>query len=241
MKSATEYVVLNKDQKAVTLEGLKKLSQVASHMHKLVQNDTLSEDMKGKLLSLAEFHLTDVAKEVNYEANLAKEREKFYAEIREKHKQIEELEEKLANANPIDGLQEQLKTLSGKVEDWWRELGFTFISDMDFSSRGGGLQITFAFSLESYSRMFSKTPISDKEKEEDKIQSLRDKGFTIINDGSELCLAATDNNQALLISLLQERFPSIQIQGMETAMGIRDTTKMHMRYVKAYIQDVRDI
>ncbi|MFV5894484.1 MULTISPECIES: hypothetical protein [Bacillus cereus group] len=239
MENQEKLVVLNADQKAVALKGLKDLFFAAKQMHEWLSEDTLTEEMKGTLISLSECHISDVAKATNYESNLAKERAERHVDIRNANIRIRELEQQMANMKPIDGLKEQLAGLTRKVDEWWDELGFNYISEMSFS-KWGGLDIKFGFQLGRLSRSFSSTPVSDKEEDEDKIQQLCNKGFIFTEEDREAHLADNDTNKQLLVQLLEERFPSIQITGMETWSGRRNR-EAHIRYVTAYLGELHEI
>ncbi|HDX9587616.1 TPA: hypothetical protein ROX98_000531 [Bacillus pseudomycoides] len=238
MKNQEKLVVLNADQKAVALKGLKDLFFAAKQMHEWLSEGNLTEEMKGTLISVSESYISDVAKATNYESNLAKERAERHADIRQANMRIRELEQQMADIKPIDGLKEQLKSLTQKIDAWWDEIGFNYISEMSFS-KWGGLDIKFAFSLDRI-RTFSKTPVSDKEEDADKVQQLRDKGFIFTEEDRELHLADNDTNKRLLVQLLEERFPSITITGMETWSGRRNR-EAHIRYVTAYIGELHEI
>ncbi|KXY15195.1 hypothetical protein [Bacillus cereus] len=239
MENQEKLVVLDADQKAVALKGLKDLFFAAQQMHEWLSKDNLTEEMKGILISLSESHISDVAKATNYDSNLAKERAERHADIRNANIRIRELEQQMAEMKPIDGLKEQLAGLTRKVDEWWDELGFNYISEMSFS-KWGGLDIKFGFQLGRLSRSFSSTPVSDKEEDEDKIQQLRNKGFIFTEEDREAHLADNDINKQLLVQILEERFPSIQITGMETWSGRRNR-EAHIRYVTAYIGELHEI
>ncbi|EJP82295.1 hypothetical protein P5815_29370 [Bacillus cereus] len=232
-------VVLNEDQKAVTLKRLKDLCFTAQQMHEWLSEDKLTEEMKGTLISLSESHISVIAKETNYESDLARERDRRSNDLRNANLRIRELEEKMADMKPIDGLSEQLNALTNKIKGWWREIGFNYISEMTFTEYGG-LDVKFAFSLTRLSRIFSKKPISDKNDEVDKIQQLRNRGFVLIKEDNELQLVDNDTNKKLLISLLEERFPSISIDRIETCFG-KNNQESHIQYVKAYIGKLHEI
>ncbi|HDR4908338.1 TPA: hypothetical protein QCR48_004853 [Bacillus cereus] len=239
MENQDKLVVLNADQKVVALKGLKDLFFTVQQMHEWLSKDNLTEEMKGTLISLSECYISDVAKATNYESNLAKEREERHADIRNANIRIRELEQQMANMKPIDGLKEQLAGLTRKIDEWWDELGFNYISEMSFS-KWGGLDIKFGFQLGRVSMLLSSTPVSDKEDDADKIQQLRDKGFVFTEEDSEAHLADNDTNKQLLVQLLEERFPSIRITGMETWNGRRNK-EAHIRYVTAYLGELNEI
>lgn len=237
MNNQEELVNLNEDQKAVALKNTKDLCFASKQMHELLASDTLTEKMKKTLIFISESYLTDIAKATNYESNIATELNKRFEEVRKANQRIQELECQIANMKPIDGLNEQLRGLTEKIDTWWAEIGFNFISEMSFS-RYGGLDITFSFSFERFSNLFSETPVSDKKKDKDKVQQLRDEGFTFIESDNKLKLADTDTNKQLLIDLIEERFPSITIKGMQTWRGRNES---HIQYVTAYIGELSDI
>ncbi|MGF1437384.1 hypothetical protein ACQUW6_24520 [Bacillus thuringiensis] len=84
--------------------------------------------------------------------------EKRYEEIRNTNIRIHELERQMADMKPIDGLKEQLSGLTRKIDGWWDELVFNYISEMSFS-KWGGLDIKFGFQLGRVSILLSSTPV----------------------------------------------------------------------------------
>lgn len=239
MEEQKELVVLNEDDRAIALKGLNDLYFSAQQMHEWLSNDKLTEEAKGLFISLSERCISDVAKATNYESDLAKERERRSADLRKANLRIRELEQQMANMKPIDGLKEQLCLLTNTIKNWWRELGFNHISEITFTDYGG-LVVKFAFSLARRSRRFSNKPISDKKEAVDKIQGLRDKGFVLMKEGNELQLVANDTNKKLLISLLEERFPRIQIDTIEASFE-RDNQESYIKSVTAYIGELHEI
>ncbi|MDX5808570.1 hypothetical protein [Bacillus cereus group sp. BfR-BA-02730] len=231
MEKQKELVALNEDDKAIALKGLEDLYFSAKQMHEWLSKDKLTEEAKGLFISLSESYISDVAKATNYESDLAKERERRSADLRNANLRIRELKQQMAEMKPIDGLKEQLHSLTNTIKDWWRELGFNYISEMTFTDYGG-LNVKFAFSLNRRSRR--------KKEAVDKIQQLRDKGFVLMKEGNELQLADNDTNKKLLINLLEERFPSIQIERIE-AFFERDNQLSYIESVKAYIGELHEI
>ncbi|WP_144536504.1 hypothetical protein [Bacillus thuringiensis] len=231
MEKQKELVALNEDDKAIALKGLEDLYFSAKQMHEWLSKDKLTEEAKGLFISLSESYISDVAKATNYESDLAKERERRSADLRNANLRIRELKQQMANMKPIDGLKEQLHSLTNTIKDWWRELGFNYISEMTFTDYGG-LNVKFAFSLNRRSRR--------KKEAVDKIQQLRDKGFVLMKEGNELQLADNDTNKKLLINLLEERFPSIQIERIEASFE-RDNQLSYIESVKAYIGELHEI
>lgn len=94
MGNQETLVVLNEDQKAVTLKGLKDLYFTAQQMHEWLSKDKLTEEMKGTLISLSESHISVIAKETNYESDLSRERERRSNDLRNANLRIRELEKR---------------------------------------------------------------------------------------------------------------------------------------------------
>ncbi|MCU5282345.1 hypothetical protein OCA22_28760 [Bacillus cereus] len=239
MEKPKELVVLNEDDKAIALKGLKDLCFSAHQMHEWLSQNKLTEEAKGLFISLSERCITDVAKATNYESNLAKERERRSTDLRNANLRIRELEQQMANMKPIDGLKEQLCLLANTIKNWWRELGFNHITAISFTDYGG-LEIKFAFSLNQRSILFRRKTVSDKKDAVDKIQVLRNKGFIFMNESNELQLVDNDTNKKLLISLLEERFPSIQIDRIEASFE-RDNQESYIKSVTAYIGVLQEV
>jgi len=117
------------NKKVVLLKSLKDLTYASSQLNEWVKNDVLSIEMATTLPSLIESHFVDIAKQLNYESHLTKEKEARHVEIRKANETIRELKEKLGSQKPIDGLAEQLKYLYETVREWWNKEGFNHISE----------------------------------------------------------------------------------------------------------------
>lgn len=235
-------MLINDDKKAFLLESLKDLYSSTAQLHEWIKNDNLPKDMSKTMAFLIESYFCDIAKELDYKSHLNKEREERFMEIRKANEKIRQLEEKLGSNKPIDGLKEQLKHLYEKVSDWWKVEGFNHVSEEKFTPQGG-LHIRFCFML-NFSSILSTTPVSDKQKQDDHVQHLRDMGFEFADREKDKAfrkkLLDNEKNRELLICMLQKRFPSLKVHGFENQSS-RDTGDFLIRYVDAVINDLADI
>lgn len=237
-----DKVVFDDDQKVVLLKDLKELSYTSSQLHELVKNDFLSPVMANELPFLIESLFVDIAKQLNYESYLTKEKEARHAEIRIANETIRELKKKLGSQKPIDGLPEQLKHLYETVRDWWNKEGFNHISEYSFSPYGG-LNLELHFMLYSRSN-HSKTPVTDARNRKEHIQHLRDIGFEFADletdSYNKLYLIDNPMNRKLLITMLQERFPSIEVHSFNNKSS-HVTDDFLIQDVEATIYELSDI
>lgn len=235
-------VILNEDQKAVLLKSLKDINFANGQLYEWVSKGTLTEEMSNTLLALIESYFSEAAKVLNYESHLLVEEEKRYEEIRKANQTIHKLEDKLGSSKSIDGLAEQLRHLYEKVSVWWETEGFNHISEEKFTPYGG-LHLQFCFMLDS-SRIFSKTPVSDKEKHYDHMQDLRDRGFEFADKEKDRIyqkhLVDNEKNRKLLTSMLQERFPSLKVHRFDNRSS-RHTNDFLIWHIEAAIYDLADI
>lgn len=234
---------LNEDQKAVLLKASKDIHFANAQLHELVSNNSLSVEMAKTLPSLIESYFSEAAKVLNYASHLLEEKEKRYVEIREANKTIRELQAKLGSSKPIDGLKEQLTHLSEVVSGWWNTEGFNHVHDTKYYPYGG-MRVEFSFMLEHY-RCFSETPVTDKRSQTEHIQRLRDMGFEFADfekgRSEKLDLIDNHKNRSLLIKMLTERFPSLEVHSFSNRSSYSSKEIFIIRHIDASIYDLTDI
>lgn len=240
MNNNDTKVILNADQKAVAQKTLKDMFLAVRQLHEWINNDNLTQDMAGILPSLIESHFTDIAKQLNYESVLTKEKEERHQQIREENQRIRDLERQLGENKPIDGLKEQLYLLANIVSDWWNEHGFHHVSDEKFTEHGH-YTARFCFMLD-YISTFSETPETDKKSKKQRIEELINEGWEIFyeENGRSPKLIDNDNNRAKLTQLIKSRFPSSKI--VKTRNWCTDNANVFtFRDIEIYIYDLTDI
>lgn len=239
-------VVLNADQKEVVQRRCKDLFFAVKQLDEWVQSDSLTEEMRETLPSLATHHLDDIKKTVGCtgeEPDHLKEMTKSLNKAREEH--IAELEKMVINQNSLLVVKQQLKAIGEKINKWWDEKGFNYIRDITFSENGN-LVINFGFMLDSLSLRYSDTPDSDKKAAKEKVQGFIDKGYIFCKSqhSNDKDLIDCDDNRKLINELIKSTFPSAKICKWENHIYMEngpDKDKYHLRSFEVYIYDYQDI
>lgn len=217
-------------KKEETLEdSLKELYHVAASTLQMSKDGSLDDEMKGTMVSLIETHFKNIAKKLNYESVLVKEREERFAMVRQLNQNIRDLEEKLANATDTSGIREKLRNLSDTVYSWWESCGFAHVSEQKFTTSGVYLG-ELAVRLED--------PAIHK-------PMLEAKGFVFANrfGRDEACmLLDTAHNRKLLINMIMERFPSAKVTSFKNRFcSKQDDYNYVIHYVGFTIYNLEDI
>ncbi|PWW06314.1 hypothetical protein DFQ01_103216 [Paenibacillus cellulosilyticus] len=235
-----KLLVLSDDKKAVCLKSIKDLFFAAKQLHDWLDKDELTQEMSGILPSLIESHFSEIAKALNYESVLTKEKTERHQQIRKANERIRVLEKQLGEGKPIDGLKEQLKYLADIVSKWWDVYGFHHVSDEVFSEHGH-YKARFCFMLDHIS-MYSDTPETDKKNAKDRINQLIEEGYDIVfeNGDRHPRLIDNDNNRTRVVNLIQSRFPSAKVWTTKNHYDDRNGVYF-FRDVEVYIYDLRDI
>lgn len=235
-------IELTEDDKAVVLKATKDLHFANAQLHEWLENDMLTADMSTILPANIESHFSIIAKKLDYESHLLKEKEERHLMIREANQEIRNLKEKLGSDKPVDGLPELMQHLTNKVKKWWKTEGFSYVGDQVFHPYGG-LHIRLGFMLDSY--FISDAPVTDGQTKKLHVEHLRDIGFEFADfekgNGEKLKLIDNPTNRTLLLTMLQERFPSLEIHSFENQSSYADKNIFVIRDIKAAIYDLADI
>jgi hypothetical protein len=240
-KDYSTMVVLDDNAREVVLNNLNKMGFAVSTMHDFVKTGTLPVGTKEDILSLLESHMSDISKKVEYDGESKAKLEQRHTEIRSKNLEIRGLNDKLANAAPLDLIPEKLRLLCDTLYNWWNHNGFGHSSEMKFT-RNGWLEVEFCFSLHKFGLDYSDTPNSDRKTYEELVQHFIDQGFMLINgegrDSYEV--VNCDSNRDKIIQLLKTAIPSIDIDKWEIWERNRLDAPI-IWHMKAYIKDLKDI
>ncbi|PFT46233.1 hypothetical protein [Bacillus cereus] len=234
---------LNEEQKSVLLKALKDIHFANAQLREWVRKDSLSVEMSKTLPALIESYFSEASEVLDYESYLLEEKEKRYVEIKKANQTIHELQIKLGSEKPIDGLKEQLKFLSEIVRDWWNIEGFNHVNEIKYYPYGE-MRVEFCFMLEHY-RIYSKTPLADKRSRAEHIQYLRDQGFEFADfekgRSEKLNLIDNHQNRTLLLEMLTERFPSIEVHSFSNHSSYSNKEVFIIRHIDASICNLADI
>lgn len=233
-----DRVSLTPDQKVVTLKGAKDLVHGASYIYEMVENDTLTVEMRDNMCSLLDHYLKELCEPIGYASQAAARIEEKHADIRKLNGRIHELERKLGEAAPIDTVPNLLRNLHDSIGKWWKNEGFGWIHEYEYGPYGT-VHLKFSFSFDRIFSM-SNTPVSDKKTKEDERNDLEKQGYIFVIDESEHRLMDCDTNRILLQHLLTKRFPSITIRYWENR-HVHKSDLFALWGIKAVIQDIKDL
>lgn len=236
-------IILNEDDKEVCLKALKEINSQLGFMYELIQENTLSEDMRDTLSGLFEYRMADIAKKTGYDSLSAKVLEEKHKAIREANNKIHELEKKLGSEDLTDKIEAQIKYLTNLVDKWWDIEGFNYIREMNFR-KYGMLEIELGFSFNDFSSRYSDKPITSKEKHKSWIEEVKERGFKIVTrKGDGAMLIDCDDNRKMLIDMIKNRFPSAEILQFENYNVSRKNGSefFEIRGLKILIRDIREI
>ena len=231
-------VVLNPDQKAIALKAAKDLIHGASYIHEMVEAGELCVEMRNNMCYLLDHYTKEICEPLGYASAAAQRIEEKHADIRKLNGRIRELEQQLGEAAPIDTVPKLLHNLKETIDDWWKAQGFGWIRDLNFGPYGT-VHLKFSFLFDHIFSM-SKTPVSDKESEQDKRKDLEMLGYIFIVEERDYRLVDCDANRTLLMDLLTKRFPSIDIFYWENRR-VRKRDQFSLWGINAVIQDIKDL
>ncbi|MBU9200116.1 hypothetical protein KTD31_01695 [Burkholderia multivorans] len=235
----SETRVLTADTQAVALRTSKDMYHAIGTVISTVSGEEFNRELAVNALKVAEFSLMKVCETLGIELDSIAEREERYARLRAANMRIRELEAQLGNEASPERTQLNLKVMSRRLNDWWDLEGFGHIQDIAFKEYG--CDVTFSCSLfGDFSLTMSKTPVSDKERKQLWLQSLRDRGFDLVNEDRDMELEDTEASRKALCKLLKERLPSADVLQLENH-NRRKSGSFVLRSVRVYIRDIQDI
>ena len=208
-----EMVQFTTDEKAVLEREIKSAYHALSTLLDWVKNDGLNEEMKESLPYLVDSYMSKVKEVLGFtgkESDRSKEMKK--AVMMQYQKRIQELEEALKDTAQISGLSETIKVAFNKVNKWWKEEGFGYISEKAITDNGI-MKMELQFSLSNFLYTYSDTPESDKDLLNNKIFELKQKGFQFApkRNGRELEVLDNDNNRSIIMAMVKEAFPTAKV------------------------------
>ena len=233
---------LTPDQKVVSTKSIKNSQLALEALLEMVAKECLDHDYAKNLLSLIEFNLADISKQIDVPIESQAEVEKRFADIRAANARVRALEQQIGDAAPIDQTIEAIKVLESKFENWWRTEGFGHTRK--FSLRRYCAQVTLSGSLSgNFSSIFSESPVSDKENKAFWIQSLVDQGYILagIDDQhyGDIEMVDCDTNRQLIAAFISSKFSSAEI--ISTTNFHNEKHGFAIREIKLIISDLREI
>lgn len=237
--SAADDIVLNPDQQAVALRHLREVqSGLALLAQQLQKQEPLSPELTRNVLGVAEYELCDLAQTLGVATDTTARIEERHAQLRTANLRIRALEAQLGQAQSPELTQAALKILEARLNEWWDLEGFGHISELSFGPYG--CRARFSCHLfGDFSLTRSETPVSDKERKALWHADLRQRGFSLLDDGREVELADLDSCRQALIALFRHRLPTAKVMSFDN--HLRHGTDFVLRDVTVMIYSLAEI
>jgi hypothetical protein len=236
----TTPVVLNEDQQVVMAKALNRCCSGLQTLVEFANHGILDAELCRNVLSTTEHELANVSKIIGVEIDSAANIERRHAKLRAANMRIHELEAQLGSLVTARHLQQGMEQFNKKLHSWWDLEGFGLVSEVKLSAYGN-CEVTFSCSLfGSNGGIFSKTPVSDKERHKLWLEDLGKRGFVLVKSRHHgEAIVDCEASRQVLSQLFAQRMPSARITSY-TNWG--DTNELFtMRDVKVVIRDLADI
>lgn len=232
-------ITLDADRLAVVMRRIRDtqigLGTIASAFK---DESTLSYGLAHSILRVSEGYIRDLGGLLGVETESAAEIQRRYGELRQANMRVHELEAQLGTAQSPELTQLSLGAMKERLTNWWSLEGFGHISEIEFGPYGA--HVTFSCNLfGDFVLVDSPTPVSDKELKEQWHQSLRDRGFELIQSSGEFKAVDNDTTRKVLCDLFQSRIPSARITKIENNCSRR--SGFTLRSVDVFITKLADI
>ena len=203
------------------------------------ENRPIDRELMQNVFYINESGLSKLSELTGVHCESAERIEQRFADIRRANTRVHELERLLGEGMSAEQAKMSVKALLERASHWWRRDGFGHMRD-GHMSHWGSVELTLSCHLFGNFRLtHSDTPVSDKGRQADWLESLRARGFVIISEGrSRHNLVDCDASREALVKLITDAIPSAQVrcfnnQGVSGALVLRD--------VVVDVDDVNDL
>jgi len=234
-------VTFNEDSKAFISKEVKSINSSLYFLLEKVQKGEIDNELKDTLLENVELALANVMKEVAYNGDTTEKVNERYEETKRLVKIISELEAKLKSEDMTDKIKEQLTGLSESLDKWWKEYGFRYVEDIQFSDYGT-MSAKLRFNFNNFSSIYSNKAVSKANKFEKWLNDLQVRGYKLIrnNDGKVVGLLDCDQNKKLLKELITSTFKSVKIKSIETGPSF-EHDEFEIQSINITIKDLKEL
>ncbi|WP_126223322.1 hypothetical protein [Burkholderia ambifaria] len=238
--SSNQTLKLSRDKNAVALRQIRQIREAVGTIFGIIQDGTaINAELATNCVKVAEFELAYLCKTLGIETDSAQERDQRYVQLRQANERIRELEAQLGNVQAPEVTQMSLKQMAEQLRRWWRHEGFGHISDIAFGEYV--CKVNFSCNMFGDFRLVdSDTPVTDKERKGCWYDSLRERGFVLIEDDREWALADCDASRHALCELFKSRLPSSKVFKFDNVQRHR-VDGFVIRSAEVYIHQISDI
>lgn len=232
-------ITLDADRLAVMQRRIREtqigLGTIASAFN---QDGALSYGLAHSILRVTEGYMRDLGELLGVETESAAEIQRRHGLLRQANMRVHELEAQLGTAQSPELTQLSLRVMQEHLTQWWTLEGFGHISEIEFGPYGA--HVTFSCNLfGDFVLVDSPTPMSDKELKEQWHQSLRDRGFELVQGSGEFKAVDNDAARKVLCTLFKSRMPSARITKVDNQCSPR--TGFTLRSVEVFITKLAEI
>lgn len=226
-------LILSEKEKEDVLKKLNEEISCLLFFRNLILEDNVVLENVNTFMGLNESYHSDLSKMVGYDSILAKEKEKRYAEIREKNKKIRELTEQRGKEVTPQAIQGALKRYEDIFRAWYENEGFEYASISNLSAYGMTVELTASMNFrdsEKYDNEIYKKIRTENSGTENKISD----GWDIHKSQFHAELLDTENNKNRIHDLLLKHFPNAKISKFtgrrNDYKGFSLNTEIHISY-----------
>lgn len=210
------HIKLNADKRAVLARQIKEVSQgLATLLFFLDSEDGLPISAAGDIVSTTEHRFQEIGQSLNVPTKSGDKIERRSLDLRRANMRIRELEEIIGKGQGPEATQMGIKVLFDQITSWWKLEGFGHISDFGFGEYN--LRVTFSCHLfGNFPVLNSERPVSDKERKQLWLESLRQRGFVIKKEDREKRVEDCQQTRDALKALFALRLPGSTIWKFES-------------------------
>ena len=230
---------LDADASEVTLRKIKDTQfALATIAESIKAGEPLGHELAKNVLRVSEYNLAEIGATIGVETQTAADIENRHAKMRAANLRIHELEAQLGNAQAPEVTQMGLRALSDQLNAWWRQEGFGLVSETAFGPYG--CKVTLSCHLfGDFPVIDSPTPVSDKERRAQWLESLRQRGFELVKHTSETEIVDCDASRKVLCDLIMKHMPSAKVCAIQNN-NFRGTG-FTIRSAEVFISKLSDI
>jgi len=212
-------------KKRAVLKSIKDGYFVLQTLIDLFSKDELKKGFSETLLSLMESHVADIHKGFDYGSVLAKEKEERHSQIRAANMENRELRRQLGEKVSPEDVRECLKNMKDEIYAWWKEVGFGYVSELEFGP--------YIIKVKLYGRV-----VIERGNERERVKEI---GYEVVEEEDRnICMAHSHKNIELLDNELKKRFPSSEISKID--VNFRRTQGIsYINYIEVIIRNYEDV
>lgn len=203
------------------------------------ENKPIDRGLMQNVFYIAESTLSQLSTLTGVQCESTERIEQRFAEIRRANARVHELERLLGEGASAEQTRMAVKALIARASYWWRRDGFGHMRT-GHVNEWGGVELNLSCHLFGNFRLtHSDTPVSDKGRQADWIESLRARGFVISSEGrSRHNLVDCDESREALIKLITAGIPSAEVRSFNN-QAVK--SQLVLRDVVVGINDINDL